>query len=95
MKIEEYYNLDKLRNINAELVFERVGRLLDERSDICQCEQCVLDLTAYVLNSIPPSYGTSLIGPFDANQTKLDRTKAAIEVALREAIEKVTQHPNH
>ena len=95
MKLADCYDLDKLRNNNAELVFQRVGRLLDEHSDICQCEQCVLDLTAYVLNNIPPSYGTSLIDPFDSNQTRINRIKGEIEVALREAIQRVRQNPNH
>ena len=95
MKIAEYYNLDLLKRESETLVFERIGRLLDERSDFCKCEQCILDLVAYVLNNVSPLYGASLIGSLDPHQAKIKRVKGEIEVAIREGLKKVSKNPNH
>jgi competence protein ComFB len=95
MKLSDYYDLESLRRTSEELVFDRVGRLLDERSDICHCEQCVLDLVAYVLNNVSPAYGTSLLGSLDPNQTRERRIKGEIEVALRDGIKRISENPTH
>ena len=95
MRIAEYYNLENLRRTSEDLVLERIGKLLDERSDICKCEQCVLDLVAYVMNNVSPYYGTSLLGSFDPTQARIKRLKGEIEVALRQGLRKVSRNPNH
>ena len=95
MKLTDYYDLENLRNTSEELVLDRVGRLLDERRDICHCEQCVLDLVAYVLNNVPPYYGTSMLGSLDPNQTRVNVIKGQIEVALDEGLQRIARHPNH
>ena len=95
MKIGDYYDLDHLKRGSESLVLERVGKLLDERPDFCRCEQCVLDLVAYVLSHVSPLYGTSLIGSFDPNQSKIKRIKGEMEVAIRDGIKKITRNPNH
>ena len=95
MKIADYYDLEILKSNSEQLVLDRIGKLLDQRDDICKCEQCVLDLIAYVLNNVSPDYGTSLLGSFDPNQEREKGIKGQIEIALKDGLRKVTQHPNH
>jgi len=70
MKLNKVYNLENLKNRSAELVFARVEKLLEENNELCQCEDCVLDLIAYTLNHVTPLYGTSLIDPLHPNRGK-------------------------
>jgi len=95
MKLSEYYDLENLRRTSEQIVLERVGKMLDTRDDICKCEECVLDLVAYVLNHVSPFYGTSLVGSLDPNHARINRIKGETEVAIREAIKRVSRNPNH
>ena len=95
MKITDYYDLDLLKSDSQEIVLERVGAVLDERTDICKCEQCVLDLIAYVLNNVSPMYRASLVGSLDPHQTKRKQLEAETELAIKSGIIKIMLHPNH
>ena len=94
MNLRKYYDLDKIINRSAELVYRRVEKLLEERNDFCKCENCVLDLIAYTLNHVTPLYMTSLLGPLDDGR-KEKKINTEIEVALEAGIKRIKAHPHH
>jgi competence protein ComFB len=95
MELREKYNLDNLRNRTAEMVFRKIGELLDERGDICACENCVLDLAAYTLNHTTPLYATSLLDPLQPNTEKERKVHVEIDIALKSALKRVRMRPHH
>jgi len=95
MNLADFYHLEYLRNRTAELVYRRVESYLPEHPEFCRCEQCVLDLLAYVLNHVAPMYGTSLLDPFDPDSAKEQRVRNQIDLALKAGARKVSEAPNH
>ncbi len=61
----------------------------------CACRDCVLDMAAYALNNVKPSYRVSLVGSLSTGAA--EETGYAREIArvVREAIEKVRANPSH
>jgi competence protein ComFB len=95
MSLSDYYNLDNLRNRSAEIVHERVEEFLKRNKEFCHCEQCVLDLLAYVLNHVTPMYGTSLLDPLSPNPERQKKLAIEIDLALKAGEKRVSEHPNH
>jgi len=95
MSLADSYHLDLLRNRTAEIVHRRVEQFLQENPEFCRCEQCVLDLLAYVLNHVDPMYGTSLLDPFEPNPAREKKVRVQIDLSLKAGARKVTAAPNH
>jgi competence protein ComFB len=95
MKISERYNIENLRNRSAEKVLNRLESILEDKQNFCHCEECVLDLIAYVLNHVTPLYGTSLLGPLHPNKDKEKKVEIEIDLAIKAGIKKITEHPHH
>lgn len=65
-------------------------RLRENYPFACDCPRCVNDMTALALNYLPPHYYV--------NAEKADGTGSPplfVESAVRAAIEKVMENPNH
>jgi competence protein ComFB len=95
MSLSERYDLDKLINRGAGLVCDKIEQVLDRRDDICQCEECVLDLIAYTLNRVKPLYGTSLLGPLHPDGEKERQLEEKIERTIDTGLKKIARHPHH
>jgi competence protein ComFB len=95
MSLSDYYDLDNMRNRSAEIVYDRVEEFLRQEDGFCHCEQCVLDLLAYVLNHVTPMYGTSLLDPLSPNPERERKLAIEIDLALEGGAKRVTEHPNH
>jgi competence protein ComFB len=95
MNLADFYHLEYLRNRTAELVYRRVEQFLQEHAEFCRCEQCVLDLLAYMLNHVDPMYGTSLLDPFEPDAGKEQRVRIQVDLALKAGARKVSEKPNH
>lgn len=61
----------------------------------CACKDCVLDMAAYALNNVKPSYRVSLIGSFSPGTAEEAGYAKEISRAVREAIERVRANPSH
>ncbi len=61
----------------------------------CACRDCVLDMAAYALNNVKPSYRVSLMGSFSAGSSEEAGYAKEISRVVREAIEKVRGNPSH
>jgi competence protein ComFB len=64
-------------------------------AEICTCQDCVLDMAAYALNNVKPSYRVSLMGSFAAGRAEEAGYAKEISRVVREAIEKVRANPSH
>jgi competence protein ComFB len=95
MRLTERYDLSRIRNRTQEAVLERVESLIETNKSICTCEDCVLDLVAFILNRTTPMYGTSLVDPFHPNMEKERKLYVEIDLALEEGIRCIEAHPHH
>ena len=95
MSLADKYDLDKLLNRSAELVYNRIEEMLEERTDVCHCEECVLDLVAYTLNHVKPLYGTSLLGPLHPDAESQSKMEEKIDRAINGGLKRVARHPHH
>jgi len=71
---------------------------LIERWEVCDCQDCILDLTALALNSLPPKYW--VLGGFDAFSSTGDFLKDSMnqrlaEEAVIKALKLVRENPHH
>jgi len=95
MAFKDNYNFENLVNEAERLVVEELERELASNNKICKCEECILDMAAYALNSIKPYYRVSLMGTLYAHA--IDNTDYAWEVkkAVKEAVNKIRNNPAH
>ena len=94
MEIEKEYDFSLLKNDSERLMIKELEQQLP-KTDICKCEDCVLDIATLALNNIEPHYHVSLLGNIYAKA--LDNTKYldAIKKAVKEAIDTVKKNPSH
>jgi competence protein ComFB len=94
MKLRERYNLESLGNHSQELIYEAVERRVDEGA-MCTCEECVLDLAAWTLNHVTPSYYTSLLSPLIPNTVLERKVRVEIDLAIASGLKRLKEHPHH
>lgn len=98
MAFRDNYDFGILVNEAERLVEEELGRRLEELADpaICVCEDCVLDMAAFALNSLKPLYRVSLLGTMYAHAAKDQGVFAdEVKLAVDAAITKVHSNPAH
>jgi competence protein ComFB len=97
MGIRDDYDFSILTNEAERLVTDELERQLKERETeaICVCEDCVIDMAAFALNSIKPVYRVSLLGTMYAHA--LDGGSYAEEVrrGVTAAIDRIHANPSH
>jgi competence protein ComFB len=96
MDLKASYDFSILVNEAERLVQEELGRRLEELADpsICTCEDCVLDMAAFALNSLKPVYRVSLLGTMYAHALEanyLEQVKSAVDAGIK----KVHANPAH
>jgi len=90
------YNFDLLKNEAEVLVIREVENQLNNRTDMCLCNECVVDIAAIALNSVKPLYRFSLLGTLYASQAITEKSYAdGVKNAVADAIEKVKSNPAH
>jgi len=95
MKLNERYNLESIGNRSEQIVWEAVGRLVEEGTALCTCEECVLDLVAWTLNHVTPQYYTSLLTPLNPDPARERKTRVEVELAIASGLKKLKAHPQH
>ena len=99
MKDKNYDKLkENLHNYTEDLVLETMKNVLSQEkfSDVCKCEQCLLDIASFTLNRVPAKYIVSHAGNIHA---KLDEFKQQYNVdiisTITKAIKVVSKEPHH
>ena len=97
MGIRDEYNFEYLVNESERLVLEELERQLaeEEHAEICQCEDCVLDMAALALNSVRPLYRVSLMGTLYASALAGSPEAEEAKAAVSRSIKKIAANPSH
>jgi competence protein ComFB len=97
MGIRDDYDFGVLVNEAERMVTDELERRLAERADpsICVCQDCVLDMAAFALNSLKPVYRVSLLGTMYAQAMDESAYAKGVREAVDAAISKVHTNPGH
>lgn len=95
MSFKDRYPVDTLINENEEYVFKVIDRLIDEESDFCTCQDCILDIAAIALNNLPPRYRVFLVRPVHKDEEVIKARLKKVEEVVRNALNIVKNRPHH
>ncbi len=97
MALRDEYDLDNLTNETERMVFDAIEAELavDQKGEICRCEDCILDVAALALNNVSPMYRVSLLGRLYAGSADETRYADKVRQAVHSAIEKIKANPSH
>ena len=84
-----------LRNYTEGAVQQYMDRWYKE-ADVCQCEECRLDVMAIMLNSLPPKYVVTDQGALWAQMGDFDpQYKIDFMTTMTKAVKMVNDSPRH
>lgn len=86
------YDIDKLRNINEIRVWDLIAEFLEQHPQLCNCRDCVMDMLAITLNTIPPHYQANEDDLVEAIK-KVPDDEILMQMSI--AAERVSKHPHH
>jgi competence protein ComFB len=91
------YNFENLIDEGRNLVIEELGRQLESWPEaICTCNDCIVDMAAAALNTLPPRYHSSLIGSiYQADGLNSPGYAKKLNDAVKIAITRVGSNPGH
>ena len=97
MALQLDYDFEKLVNESEHLVIDEMERQLSlkKNQNACRCEDCILDIAAFALNSLMPLYRVSLMGTLYAKNAKRSPYAEDVKQAVAAAIMKVKANPSH
>ena len=97
MSLQDRYDFEYLVNEAEKMVIDELDHQLDMNKDktICVCQDCVLDMAAFALNTLKPAYRVSLLGKLYAGSMKDTDYGKEVEKAVSTAIEKISSNPAH
>jgi len=95
MKLSETYDLESIGNRSEQIVYEAIGRLVEEGTAMCTCQECVRDLVAWTLNHVTPQYYTSLLMPLNPDPARERKLRVEVDLAIASGLKKLKAHPHH
>lgn len=87
----------EVHNLVEDIVKKFLDDILNEKNDICKCEQCRLDMLCYVLNKTKPMYVVSSRGIIHSENNKRESSQINIDILslVKEAIDVISKTPRH
>jgi len=82
----------RIENANYEKVMYYIDKMMSESDIYCRCIRCRMDAAALALNTLPPHY---YVVPTHMQGGEIGSPWILIEMAAREAMERIHKHPNH
>jgi competence protein ComFB len=97
MSFHDNYDFGMLVNEAERMVIDELERRLTELNDptICVCQDCILDMAAYALNTLKPVYRVSLLGRMYAHAMDDGAYAAEVRKSVDAGIAKVHANPSH
>jgi competence protein ComFB len=97
MAFADEYDFHMLKNEAEQLVLRELEiQLAAMDRQICQCNECVVDMAAMALNTVTPLYRFSLLGTLYAAQAMNEQAYAdSVQKAVAQAIARVSANPGH
>ena len=85
----------ELANAMEGIVFSYLDSML-EKAEVCDCEQCRLDVAALTLNSLKPHYVVTAKGALFARITQMsNQSQLDVMAAIMQAVNTVKENPRH
>jgi competence protein ComFB len=85
----------QVKNVSEDLVDFYLQECM-ERAQVCTCERCIADVTAFALNQLPPRYVVTTVGSAFARARAMStQSKADIIKAITSGINLVRNDPRH
>jgi competence protein ComFB len=94
MGFQEKYDFSLLVNDKERFVVRELETQLKVRTEVCRCQECVLDMVALALNHTKPVYRVTLLGAIYATADDEGVHQEVIE-AVAGAIDKIYANPSH
>ena len=94
MGFQEKYDFSLLVNEKERYVVDELEIQLKVRTEVCRCQECILDMVALALNHTKPVYRVTLLGQIYARAEDEGAHQEIIE-AVQGAIEKIYANPSH
>ncbi len=86
----------QLKNYMEDLVESTIEEIYGTDDAPCGCERCRLDVKAFALNQLPPSYAVTNKGyAFNRVHELETQYKTDVTVAVAKAMKFVREHPRH
>ena len=86
----------KLYNYMEVVIKDELNKLLTDIKNICKCEKCKLDMTAFALNRLESQYVVSNKGRIHTKLKELDaQSHVDLMSNLTKAILHVSKKPRH
>ena len=95
MAFADMYEFDSLVNEAERMVVQELETQLKGAVGVCTCQDCVLDMAAFALNNVKPTYRASLMGSVYARSGANAAYAQGVSRAVRDAIERVKANPSH
>jgi competence protein ComFB len=95
MAFKDRYDFDSLVNEAEDLIIAEIARQVPGHPEMCTCNECILDVAAYALNTVRPRYRVSLLDSVYVDSEERRAYLREIRRAVREGIRKVSIHPPH
>jgi len=90
------YNFDLLKNEAEVMVIREMENQLEKRTDMCLCNECIVDIAAMALNNVKPLYRFSILGTLYASHAMTEQAYAeSVKKAVTDAIVRVKNNPAH
>lgn len=94
MAFQDKYDFSLLVNEKERFVVTELEAQLKVRTEVCRCQECVLDMVALALNHTKPVYRVTLLGSIYATAED-ENLQQEIADAVRLAVEKIYVNPSH
>ena len=94
MGFQEKYDLSLLVNEKERYILTELETQLKIRTEVCRCQECVLDMVALALNHTKPVYRVTLLGAIYAKADDEGIHQEIVE-AVKGAVEKIFANPSH
>jgi len=94
MAFRDKYDFSLLMNDKERFVVAELEAQLKVRTEVCRCQECVLDMVALALNHTKPVYRVTLLGAIYATAED-DGLHTEVAEAVVGAIDKIYANPSH
>ena len=87
--------MEEIKNYMEDMVADMLPSVI-KSIEMCQCERCLMDITAYALNKLPPKYVVTRKGSLYA---KLEAMHLQFDVdivsAITQGAKQIGKNPRH
>jgi len=87
------YDFSPMVNQQERWIKELLQQELERHTEVCRCEECVLDMMALALNQSLPHYRVTLMGAIYSGDLD-EKTLGNLKKAVRDALRKVAANPS-